>query len=126
MVCWILSGPGHLSGRSGDFRREDPAGILTLIRHRALPGLAAFLGKSGQRKAPGLVQVRGPLTAGSRHSAGGTSRSPPASATGAMAALRNLAIGILKTAGHASVAAACRHHARDATRTLETLGLRPA
>jgi hypothetical protein len=44
----------------------------------------------------------------------------------AMAALRNLAIGILKTAGHASIAAACRHHARDATRTLETLGLRPA
>jgi hypothetical protein len=43
-----------------------------------------------------------------------------------MAALRNLAIGILKTAGHASIAAACRHHARDATRTLETLGLCPA
>lgn len=42
-----------------------------------------------------------------------------------MAALRNLAIGILKTAGHASIAA-CRHHARDATRILETLGLRPA
>src|SRR5882762_4792682 len=44
----------------------------------------------------------------------------------AMATLRNLAIGILKTAGHTSIAAACRHHARDATRTLETLGLRPA
>ena len=44
----------------------------------------------------------------------------------AMAALRNLAIGILKTAGHTSIAAACRHHARDATRTLETLGLDPA
>jgi hypothetical protein len=43
-----------------------------------------------------------------------------------MAALRNLAIGILKTAGHASIAAACRHHARDATRTLETLRLDPA
>ena len=44
----------------------------------------------------------------------------------AMATLRNLAIGILKTAGHTSIAAACRHHARDATRTLETLGLDPA
>src|SRR5690348_13070526 len=44
----------------------------------------------------------------------------------AMATLRNLAIGILKTAGHISIAAACRHHARDATRTLETLGLDPA
>jgi hypothetical protein len=42
-----------------------------------------------------------------------------------MAALRNLGIGILKLAGHASVAAACRHHARDATRILATLGLSP-
>ena len=44
----------------------------------------------------------------------------------AMAALRNLAIGILKPAGHASIAAACRYHARDATRVLATLGLDPA
>ena len=34
-----------------------------------------------------------------------------------MATLRNLAIGILKMAGHTNIAAACRHHARDATRT---------
>jgi hypothetical protein len=33
-----------------------------------------------------------------------------------MAALRNLGIGALTMAGHASMAAACRHHARDATR----------
>ena len=43
-----------------------------------------------------------------------------------MATLRNLAIRILKTPGHASIAAVCRHDARDATRTLETLGLDPA
>ena len=42
-----------------------------------------------------------------------------------MAALRNLGIGILKMTGHASIAAACRHHARDATWTLATLGLSP-
>jgi predicted transposase YbfD/YdcC len=42
-----------------------------------------------------------------------------------MATLRNLAIAILKPAGHPSIAAACRHHARDATRTLSTLGLIP-
>jgi predicted transposase YbfD/YdcC len=42
-----------------------------------------------------------------------------------MATLRNLAIGIFKLAGHPNIAAACRHHARDATRTLATLGLRP-
>jgi predicted transposase YbfD/YdcC len=43
-----------------------------------------------------------------------------------MAALRNLGIGILKMTGHTSIAAACRHHARDATRTLATLGISPA
>jgi predicted transposase YbfD/YdcC len=42
-----------------------------------------------------------------------------------MATLRNLAIGILKPAGHSSIAAACRYHARDATRTLTSLGLSP-
>jgi predicted transposase YbfD/YdcC len=42
-----------------------------------------------------------------------------------MAALRNLGIAILKPAGHPSVAAACRYHARDATRVLATLGLSP-
>jgi predicted transposase YbfD/YdcC len=41
-----------------------------------------------------------------------------------MAALRNLGIAILKPAGHPS-AAACRYHARDATRILATLGLSP-
>ncbi len=43
-----------------------------------------------------------------------------------MATLRNLPIGIMKLAGHTSIAAACRHHSRDATRTLTTLGLIPA
>ena len=43
-----------------------------------------------------------------------------------MATLRNLAIAILKPAGHPSIAAACRYHARDVTRTLAALGLSPA
>jgi predicted transposase YbfD/YdcC len=43
-----------------------------------------------------------------------------------MATLRNLAIAILKPAGHPSIAAACRHHSRDAARTLTTLGLTTA
>ena len=42
-----------------------------------------------------------------------------------MATLRNVAIAILKPAGHADIAAACRYHARDATRTLATLRLIP-
>jgi predicted transposase YbfD/YdcC len=43
-----------------------------------------------------------------------------------MATLRNLTTGILKMAGHTSIAAACRHHARDASRVLTTLQLSPA
>ncbi len=42
-----------------------------------------------------------------------------------MATLRNLVIAILKMAGAANIAATCRHHARDAARTLATLGLIP-
>ncbi len=43
-----------------------------------------------------------------------------------MATLRNLGIAILKPGGYPSIAAACRYHARDATRVLATLGLSPA
>jgi hypothetical protein len=42
-----------------------------------------------------------------------------------MATLRNLVIAIMKMAGAASIAATCRYHARDAGRTLATLGLTP-
>jgi hypothetical protein len=41
----------------------------------------------------------------------------------AMATLRNPAAGAMKTAGHPNIAAATRNHARDATRTIATLGL---
>ena len=40
-----------------------------------------------------------------------------------MATLRNLAITLFRQAGHHNIAAACRHHARNATRALTTLGL---
>jgi predicted transposase YbfD/YdcC len=40
-----------------------------------------------------------------------------------MATLRNLAITLLRQAGHTNIAAACRHHARNATRALATLRL---
>jgi predicted transposase YbfD/YdcC len=42
-----------------------------------------------------------------------------------MATLRNLAITLLRRAGHRNIAAACRHHARNAARTLATCGLSP-
>jgi hypothetical protein len=38
-----------------------------------------------------------------------------------MATLRSLAISLLRWDGHASIAAANRHHARDPQRTLELL-----
>ncbi|MFI8242648.1 hypothetical protein ACIF83_36300 [Streptomyces sp. NPDC085866] len=41
----------------------------------------------------------------------------------AMASLRNLAIGALRLAGRRSIAAAIRHHARNATRPLTTLAI---
>jgi predicted transposase YbfD/YdcC len=40
-----------------------------------------------------------------------------------MAALRNAAIGALRTAGITNIAAATRHHARDSTRPLALLGI---
>ena len=40
-----------------------------------------------------------------------------------MACLRNLAIGVLSRAGPVNLAAALRHHARDPTRPLATLGI---
>jgi predicted transposase YbfD/YdcC len=43
-----------------------------------------------------------------------------------MATLRNATIAIMKMGSHHNIAAATRHHARDATRTLATLGLSPA
>jgi hypothetical protein len=43
-----------------------------------------------------------------------------------MAALRNLTSAIHKLAGARNIAAACRYHARDATRTVTTLGLMPS
>jgi predicted transposase YbfD/YdcC len=42
-----------------------------------------------------------------------------------MATFRNLAIGILKLTGHHNIATAQRHHSRNATRTLTTLGINP-
>ena len=40
-----------------------------------------------------------------------------------MAALRNAAIGALRIAGFTNIAAANRHHARDANRPLALLGI---
>ncbi|MFG2175512.1 ISAs1 family transposase [Streptomyces niveus] len=52
-----------------------------------------------------------------------TSRVRTGNAPRAMASLRNLALGALRLAGRTNIAAGLRHHARDATRALVTLGI---
>ena len=103
----------------GRWRTVTVYAITSLDAHQATPAqLAAW--------------IRGHWQTGALHHlrdvSYGEDASPIRAGSGpqAMATLRNLAIGILQTAGHASIAAACRHRARDATRTLETLGLDPA
>jgi predicted transposase YbfD/YdcC len=49
------------------------------------------------------------------------SQTRTASGPRVMATLRNLAISILRLAGHASIAAALRHHARRPGRPLQTI-----
>jgi hypothetical protein len=103
----------------GRWRTVTVYAITSLDAHQATPAqLAAWI--RGHWQIEALHHLRD-VSYGEDASQIRTGSGPQA-----MAALRNLAIGILKTAGHASIAAACRHHARDATRTLETLGLCPA
>jgi hypothetical protein len=92
--------------------------ITNLTAHQATPGqLAAWI--RGHWQIEALHHVRD-VSYGEDASQIRTGNGPQV-----MATLRNLAIGILKLAGHDSIAAACRHHARDATRTLGTLGISP-
>jgi hypothetical protein len=72
------------------------------------------------------------LTAGTRPQCLGTATGPRisrpcSSSTGTglqvLACLRNLVIGVLSRAGPVNLAAALRHHARDPTRSLATLGI---
>ncbi|HEX2772075.1 MAG TPA: hypothetical protein VHN18_06550, partial [Micromonosporaceae bacterium] len=50
-------------------------------------------------------------------------RSQIRTGTEVMAALRNAAIGALRTAGITNIAAVNRHHARDSSRPLALLGI---
>ena len=61
------------------------------------------------------------VTYGEDASPARTGNGPPV-----MATLRDATIGVMKTGGHSTIAAATRCHARDATRTLATRGLSPA
>jgi predicted transposase YbfD/YdcC len=98
---------------------ETSYAVTSLAAHQAEPvQLAAWI--RGHRGIEALHHIRD-VTPGEDASQTHTGSGPQV-----MAALRNLAIGILKPAGHPSIAAACRYHARDASRVLATLGLNPA
>ena len=103
---------------SGKWRTVTVYAITSLAVIQATPAqLAGWI--RGHWQIEALHHIRD-VTYGEDASQARTGSAPQV-----MATLRNLAIAILKPAGHPSIAAACRHHKRDATRTLATLGLSP-
>ena len=71
----------------------------------------------------GILRLSRAQTARSAPWGGVPAGSAPATAPQAMASLRTLAIGILRLHGHRNIAAALRHNARDATRSLVLVGI---
>ncbi len=95
---------------------ETSYAVTSLGAHQATPAqLAAWI--RGHWGIEALHHIRD-VSYGEDHSQVRTGNGPQV-----MATLRNLGIGILKLGGDHGIAAATRYHARDATRTLATLGL---
>jgi predicted transposase YbfD/YdcC len=106
-----------LSGTS-KWSTQTSYAVTSLAAHQAAPAqLAGWI--RGHWGIEALHHVRD-VTFGEDASQIRTGNGPQV-----MATLRNLATGILKPSGHPSIAAACRYHARDATRVLATLGISP-
>jgi predicted transposase YbfD/YdcC len=108
-----------LSSRTGQrWSTQTSYAVTSLAAHQATPAqLAAWIRSHWAIEA--LHHIRD-TTYGEDASQIRTGSGPQV-----MATLRNLGIAILKPGGYPSTAA-CRHHARDATRVLATLGLTPA
>jgi hypothetical protein len=112
--------PGHpppaASATSTKWATETSYAITSLAASQATPAqLAGWL--RGHWGIEALHHIRD-VTYGEDASQVRTGNGPQA-----MATLRNLTTAIMKTAGHRNIAAATRHYARDATRTVATLGL---
>jgi predicted transposase YbfD/YdcC len=104
---------------AGKWRTVTAYGITSLTVTQATPAdLARWI--RGHWRIEALHHIRD-VTYGEDASQIRTGNGPQT-----MATLRNLTIAIMKMAGHHNIAAATRHHARDATRTLATLGISPA
>jgi predicted transposase YbfD/YdcC len=103
----------------GRWRTVTVYAITSLHAHQATPAqLAAWI--RGHWQIEALHHIRD-VTYREDHSQVRTGTGPQV-----MAAIRNLAIAIIKLAGAGSIAAATRHYARNAIRPLATLGLIPA
>jgi hypothetical protein len=101
----------------GKWQTVTAYGITSLTVTRATPAdLARWI--RGHWRIEALHHIRD-VTYAEDHSQIRTRHGPHV-----MATLRNLAITLLRQAGQTNIAAACRHHARSATRALTTLGLR--
>jgi hypothetical protein len=113
--------PRHPPGRplsSGRWRTVTAYGITGLTVTQATPAdLARWI--RGHWRIEALRHIRD-VTYGEDAPQTRTGNGPQV-----MAMLRNLSIAIMKMAGHHNIAAATRYHARDATRTLATLGISP-
>ena len=103
------------AGRTGKWRTETVYAITDLAPHQARPDeLAAWIRGHWQIEN-GLHWVRD-VTFGEDLSQIRTGAAPQV-----MATLRNLAISLHRLAGATNIAAALRHHARDALRPLQLL-----
>lgn len=103
---------------SGKWSTETVYAVTSLAAHQASPAqLAAWI--RGHWRIEALHHIRD-VTYSEDASQTRTRNGPRV-----MATLRNATTGILKISGHTNIAAACRYHARDATRTIVTLGLIP-
>jgi len=114
----VLELQRHTTDLSGDVLRTEVAyGITSLDAARAGPTRLAALARGQWQIENRLHWVRD-VTFGEDHSQIRAGHGPQA-----MACLRNLAIGLLRRAGHANIAQALRWVGRDETRALVLLGL---
>jgi predicted transposase YbfD/YdcC len=104
--------------RTGRRRKTQTAYAVTSLAHaQASPARLADLIRGHWAIENGLHHVRDVTFADD------ASQLRTGAAPQVMAALRNLSIGVLSHVGPVNLAAALRHHSRDSSRPLATLGI---
>jgi hypothetical protein len=124
--CWLVRACGSCPARPDVDGLACPRGYLGAW----LAGVYAITSLTATRVSPGGLAaiIRGHWMIVDRlHWIGDMdfdedrSQVRTASGPGVMATLRNLALTLLRLAGHASIAAVLRHHARRPSRPLRTI-----